>query len=129
MIILWFIIAYFVLDALTVAAARSNAQRRRRQIQQQKQQQIAARMLERAAAAQEKARREEQKLMLNRLSLEQIEAQREKWLDLYSMIEEEYNSSYTTQARRLSLAKQMVTLDEKIMKIDLKRAELYLALS
>lgn len=74
-----------------------------------------------AAAKEEKARRERE---LARMELAHIEAQRAQLLQLYEGIEAERDAA-TTQARKNCLTRQLINLDEKIFKLDVRKAKVY----
>ena len=68
----------------------------------------------------------EQAHELARMELAHIEAQRAQLLRLYEGIEAERDAA-TTQARKNSLTRQLINLDEKIFKLDIRKARVYSA--
>jgi len=57
--------------------------------------------------------------------LEYLNNIRAGYCDLYDQLEKELNSAYTTEKRRSILQRQILQLEEKLHKIDQKRAKAY----
>lgn len=79
------------------------------------------------ALAEEKMQKAEQARELARMELAHIEAQRAQLLRLYEGIEAERDAATTTQARKNSLTRQLISLDEKLFKLDTRKAKVYSA--
>lgn len=79
------------------------------------------------ALEEERMQKEEQARELARMELAHIEAQRAQLLQLYEGIEAERDAATTTQARKNSLTRQLINLDEKIFKLDIRKARVYSA--
>ena len=79
----------------------------------------------------ERERRQAQKAQqareLARMELDHIEAQRALLMDLYDRLEEERDADGTTQSRKNSLTRQLVSLEEKLYRLDARKAKAYSA--
>ena len=91
-----------------------------------------ARRAEQEAREQEKARREAQKAAKREYERQQAEADleyldglRAGYMDLLDALEEELNASTTSDKRRLTLRRQMLTTEEKLHRLDAKMAKAY----
>ena len=79
----------------------------------------------------ERERRQAQKAQqareLARMELDHIEAQRVQLMDLYDALEAERAADSTTQSRKNSLTRQLVSLEEKLYRLDARKAKAYSA--
>ena len=57
--------------------------------------------------------------------LDNLDAIREGYMRLYDALEAEAQKKDTTEKRRLAIQRQLLTLDEKLYKLDAKRAKAY----
>lgn len=98
-------------------------QRQALAIQQETRRQQA--QLERDRKAEEKARKAAFERQQAEEDLEHYAAIREGYLDLMAELELELKASYTTEKRRNTIRRQLLALEEKMYKIDQKRARAY----
>lgn len=73
----------------------------------------------------EKAEKREFQRQQAEEDLEYFAAIREGYMDLYEQLEEELNASTTTDKRRATIQRQLLTLEEKLHRLDQKRARAY----
>ena len=80
---------------------------------------------ERARKEAEKAHKAEFERQQAEADLEHMEAIRQGYMDLMDALEAEAAESTTTAKRRVTIQRQLLTLEEKLYKIDTKRAKAY----
>ena len=73
------------------------------------------------------AQKAQQARELARMELDHIEAQRVQLMDLYDALEAERAADSTTQSRKNSLTRQLVSLEEKLYRLDTRKAKAYSA--
>lgn len=73
------------------------------------------------------AQKAQQARELARMELDHIEAQRVQLMDLYDALEAERAADSTTQSRKNSLTRQLVSLEEKLYRLDARKAKAYSA--
>ena len=73
------------------------------------------------------AQKAQQARELARMELDHIEAQRALLIDLYDALEAERDADSTTQGRKNSLTRQLVSLEEKLYRLDARKAKAYSA--
>ena len=77
----------------------------------------------------ERERRQAQKAQqareLARMELDHIETQRVQLMYLYDALEAERDADSTTQSRKNSLTRQLVSLEEKLYRLDARKAKAY----
>jgi len=120
------------------AAAQREAWRRQqaiakaetqRQIAQERERirraQEAAKAREQAAKEAEKRRKADFERQQAQTDLDNLDAIREGYMRLYDALEAEAQRKDTTEKRRLAIQRQLLTLDEKLYKLDARRAKAY----
>ena len=80
---------------------------------------------EKAQREAEKARKAQQARAQAQMELDHIEAQREQLMYLYDALEAERDADSTTQSRKNSLTRQLIGLEEKLYKLDARKAKAY----
>lgn len=126
-----FFVAITVAALAFIGAAKQSKRRSRKNSKSRKadaRRMAAVRAAKREVAAMarevEREHKARQKRELAALELQQICDQRTGLLNLYRALESEYNHS-KTESRRTTLTRQMLSVDEKIARLDLKRAKLF----
>ena len=120
------------------AAAQREAWRRQqaiakaetqRQIAQERErirrEQAAAKAREQAAKEAERRRKADFERRQAQTDLDNLDAIREGYMRLYDALEAEMQRTDTTEKRRLAIQRQLLTLDEKLYKLDSRRAKAY----
>lgn len=89
----------------------------------------AQRDAEKAAREAQKAAEKAAKAALEReqaqADMEHYEALRQGYMDLYDLLQEEMEDSTTTAKRRVTIQRQLLALEEKLYKLDQRRAKAY----
>lgn len=108
------------------AEARAQAQRQiaadRERIRRQQAMEAAKR---KAAQEAEKRRKEAFLRQQAQAELDSFDTIRDRYMQLYDMLEAELKDAKTTSKRRLAVQRQLCTLDEKLYKLDAKRSKAY----
>ena len=110
-------------EAARIAAAeraRMAQERAERQAQEQ-----ARKEAERAQKAAEKERKAAFAREQAEADLEHFEVIRAGYMDLMDVLEEELQAETTTDKRRLTIRRQLLTLEEKLYRLDQRRAKAY----
>lgn len=81
--------------------------------------------LQRRERAREREQKAEQARELARMELDHIEAQRIQLMNLYDALEAERNAGGTKQSRKNTLTRQLIALEEKLYKLDRRKAKAY----
>lgn len=90
-----------------------------------KREQAAAKAREQAAKEAEKRRKADFECRQAQADLESLDAIREGYMRLYDALEAEMQRKDTTEKRRLAIQRQLLTLDERLYKLDSRRAKAY----
>ena len=72
-----------------------------------------------------RAQKAEQAREIARMELDHIEAQRIQLMYLYDVLEAERDADSTTQSRKNTLTRQLITLEAKLYKLDTRKAKAY----
>lgn len=80
---------------------------------------------QKAAQEAEKRRKEEFTRQQAQAELDSFDTIRDRYMQLYDMLEAELKDTKTTSKRRLAVQRQLITLDEKLYRLDAKRAKAY----
>lgn len=86
---------------------------------------ISSAEIQRREKAQERAQKAEQAREIARMELDHIEAQRIQLMYLYDALEAERDADSTTQSRKNTLTRQLIGLEEKLYKLDARKAKAY----
>lgn len=81
--------------------------------------------IQRREKARERAQKAEQAREIARMELDHIEAQRIQLMYLYDALEAERGADSTTQSRKNTLTRQLIGLEEKLYKLDARKAKAY----
>lgn len=93
--------------------------------ERQRQEAQAAKEAEQARKAAEKAAKEAVAREQAQADMEHYETIRQGYMDLCDLLQEEMQESTTTAKRRVAIQRQLLTLEEKLYKIDQRRAKAY----
>lgn len=99
--------------------------RAKAEAQAQREAEQAAREAQKAQKAAEKAAKAAMEREQAQADMEHYEALRQGYMDLYDLLQEEMKDSSTTVKRRATIQRQLLGLEEKLHKIDTKRAKAY----
>lgn len=86
---------------------------------------IERRDIQRRGRAREREQKAEQAREIARMELDHIEAQRIQLMYLYDALEAERDADSTTQSRKNTLTRQLIGLEEKLYKLDARKAKAY----
>lgn len=86
---------------------------------------IERRDVQRRGRAREREQKAEQAREIARMELDHIEAQRIQLMYLYDALEAERDADSTTQSRKNTLTRQLIGLEEKLYKLDARKAKAY----
>ncbi len=84
-----------------------------------------AKVAERERKSVERAARREYERQQAETDLEYLEGLRAGYMDILDILEEELNDSTTSDKRRLTIRRQMLTTEEKLHRLDAKMAKAY----
>lgn len=108
------------------AIAKAETQRQIAQERERiRREQAAAKAREQAAKDAERRRKADFERQQAQTDLDNLDAIREGYMRLYDALEAEAQRKDTTEKRRLAIQRQLLTLDEKLYKLDARRAKAY----
>ena len=118
-----FFVAITVAALAFIGAAKQSKRRSRKNSKSRREQ--AKKAEAKRARELEKEIKAEQKIVIIGMEIEAIENEQNSLIDFYYVLKAQHDNPRTTEARRISLERQMLSIDTKIARLDLKRAKLF----